>query len=94
MTEVPFLKSIGSFLTTIWALQAPLAAANKMNATSLAMNIFILIEGTRCAGSPIRLSQLQKVAVQLNEDRPDVKRKFWSAEDARSSHYLRLRLSA
>jgi hypothetical protein len=41
-TVAPFLMSSGSFLTTTWALQVPLAAANKINAAaSLVMGVLM-----------------------------------------------------
>ena len=41
-TVAPFLMSSGSFLTTTWALQVPLAAADKINApASLVMGVLM-----------------------------------------------------
>jgi hypothetical protein len=54
--------SIGSFLTTIWALQVPLAAANKINAASLVISVF----PSKAHDAPvcqIRRSQIQKAVV-------------------------------
>jgi hypothetical protein len=70
--------SIGSFLTTIWALQVPLAAANKINAASLVISVF----PSKAHDAPvcqIRRSQIQKAVVgSSTEIGPDVERKFWS----------------
>ena len=40
-TVAPFRMSSGSFLTMIWALQVPLAAANKINAAGLVKSVFM-----------------------------------------------------
>ena len=91
-TVAPFLMSSGSFLTTIWALQVPLAAANKINAASPVKSVFV--SNTREA--PVCQNQVstnsKNGCSSFNGDRPDVERKFWSAEEGLSTHYHYLRL--
>ena len=67
-TVAPFLMSNGSFLVTIWALQVPLTAANKINAAGLIMCVFM----SKVHDVPVRRirpSQIQK-ASKFNGGRP------------------------
>ncbi len=54
------------FLTTIWALQVPLAAANKINAANLVIDVFM----SKAHDAPrhqIRPSQIEKSVRSLTE---------------------------
>ncbi len=65
-TVAPFLMSNGSFLTTIWALQVPLAAANKINAANVVIDVFM----SKAHDAPvhqIRPSQIEKSVRSLTE---------------------------
>ena len=77
---------------TIWALQVPLAAANKINAASPVKSVFV--SNTREA--PVCQNQVstnsKNGCSSFNGDRPDVERKFRSAEEGPSTHYHYLRL--
>jgi hypothetical protein len=93
-TEVPFLMSKGSFLTTTWALQVPLAATNNIIASRAMSDFMSNALDVRVAKSGITMSKTG--CPWLNGGPPDAERKFWCAEEGPLFHYhcLRLRLSA